>query len=154
VLSLCARKAPPPAVCGPCMLMPPDQGLLCRVSHSLPATTQTPLPHTFSCLSYTSLFSLPAGALWQFVGTRASSPTPFLAARLVDRGGDAPLLSSAVQAQPERGSGLTAGGVKPGGFWSGAVSVQWLLAEHTARNCFRCGCHGLCVSNCAHLRRC
>jgi hypothetical protein len=65
------------------------------------------------------------GALWQFVGTSQSSPTPFLAARLVDRGGDAPLMSSVMQPQPERGSFLQAGGVKPGGFSSGAVSA-WL----------------------------
>jgi hypothetical protein len=63
-----------------------------------------------------------AGALWQFVGTRLSSPTPFLAARLVDRGGDAPLRSAALLQQPERGSFLQAGGTKPTGFWSGSVS--------------------------------
>lgn len=84
-----------------------------------------------TCLTLFTPAHPSAGALWQFVGTRASSPTPFLAARLVDRGGDAPLLSSAVQPQPERGSPLTAGGVKPGGFWSGAVSM-WLLADNTA----------------------
>lgn len=66
-----------------------------------------------------------AGALWQFVGTRASSPSPFLTARLVDRGLDAPLLSSVLQQQPERGSFLQAGGARPAGFWSGSVSGTW-----------------------------
>lgn len=71
----------------------------------------------------TSTSNCCAGALWQFVGTRPSSPTPFLAARLVDRGGDAPLRSAAMLQQPERGSYLQAGGTKPTGFWSGAVST-------------------------------
>lgn len=68
-----------------------------------------------------------AGALWQFVGTRQSSPTPFLTARLVGRGGDAPLRSSVSQQQPERGSMLQAGGAKPAGFWSGSVSLGFCV---------------------------
>jgi hypothetical protein len=47
-----------------------------------------------------------------------------LAAALVLRGHEAPLSASVMLQQPERGSALHAGGTKPAGFWSGAVSTH------------------------------
>jgi hypothetical protein len=72
--------------------------------------------------SFTLLSILNTGALWQFAGAAATSPACFLAAALVPRGRDAAVSSRVMLQQPEGGSLLHAGGTKPAGFWSGAVS--------------------------------
>lgn len=72
--------------------------------------------------SFTLVSLLNTGALWQFAGTSETSPTPFLAATLVDRGMHLPVSSEVKLQQPEGGSQLHAGGTTPPGFWSGSVS--------------------------------
>lgn len=71
--------------------------------------------------SFTLVAITNTGALWQYAGTQDTSPTPFLVATLVDRGGAMPLSSNVMLPQPEGGSGLHAGGTTPPGFWSGSV---------------------------------
>lgn len=83
--------------------------------------------------AFTLVSIINTGALWQFAGAFEGSPTCFLTANVVPRGLHAPLSETVMLQQPEGGSPLHAGGTKPPGFWSGAVSGSHAVHEAVRR---------------------